>query len=259
MRRRQLFEFEDLAWFPGWLRDYLTDYLRVVVEKFDLFGPVIPLLAELLQRTGRTRVVDLASGAGGPWPTLLPRLQEQVPELQLTLTDLYPNQRALDGMARAFPHHVGFEADPTDARAVPDHVPGLRTQFLSLHHFAPEDVRAIFANTVAAGEPIAIFEAQQRDLRHVVNFALAPIMVWILTPFIRPFRWRRLAVTYPLPLVPFFVGWDGVVSALRTYTPDEMLEMARTADPEERFDWDAGLLPSGPMKIPYLVGQPKTG
>lgn len=258
MKRYQLFEFEDFAWFPKLLRDYMTDYLRTITETFDMFAPTVPLLADLLQRTGHTRVVDLASGGGGTWRRLAPALQREVPALQVQLTDLYPNVQALGDTVSSHPEIMRFEPEPMDARAVSPELTGVRTQFLSLHHLAPADVRAMLHNAVAAGQPVAIFEAQQRDLKHVLQFMFSPLFVWLLTPLIRPFRWSRLLLTYVIPAVPFFVLWDGVVSALRTYTPAEMLEMANAADAGSAFEWDAGVLQAGPVKIPYLLGWPDT-
>ena len=88
MKRFQLFEIEDQAWFPTRLRNYMTDFLRTVAEKFNLFEPVVPILRDMLAKTRSKRIVDLASGGGGQWRTLLSQVQAQVPEVRLTLTDL---------------------------------------------------------------------------------------------------------------------------------------------------------------------------
>ena len=58
---------------------------------------------------------------------------------------------------------------------------------------------------------------------------LTPFAVWLMTPFMRPFRWSRLLLTYPLPLVPLTCLWDGIVSQLRAYTADELVELVRRA------------------------------
>ena len=88
--------------------------------------------------------------------------------------------------------------------------------------------------------------------------ALVPLAVWVLTPAIRPFRWSRLFWTYLLPVVPLAVIFDGVVSCLRIYTPEEMLALAREAG-GEAYDWQAGVEhPAGsPVPIPNLIGIPR--
>jgi hypothetical protein len=42
--RLQLFELEDLRWFPSTIRDLATDYLRFMETRFALHKPVVPLL-----------------------------------------------------------------------------------------------------------------------------------------------------------------------------------------------------------------------
>ncbi|QDU10687.1 hypothetical protein V202x_40990 [Gimesia aquarii] len=256
MKRRQLFEFEDCRWFPSLLRDFMTDYLRFVSGKFNLFGGTLPVLNEILQQTGRSQIVDIASGGGGPWFTLIPKLLEQVPGLRVKLTDYYPNQSGLQEIVSAFPETVEVESRSIDAKAVPQDLVGLRTQFLSLHHFNPSDVKDILRNAIAAQEPIAIFEAQQRDIEHLIRFALSPIFVLLLTPFIKPFRISRLIFTYLIPLIPALVFWDGLVSVLRTYTVNEMLEMANEADTQQNYKWKSEVLNCGQIKLPYLTGKP---
>lgn len=235
----------------------MTDYLRFVSTQFQLFGGAVSILADLLQRTNRSRIVDIASGGGGSWLSLIPRLKETVPDLHVTLTDYFPNQSGLRSIESAFPETVEIESRRVDAKAVPTDLTGLRTQFLSLHHFHPDEVKGILRNAIAANEPIAIFEAQQRDMEHVIRFALSPIFVLLLTPFVRPFRILRLVFTYLIPLIPLFIFWDGVVSVLRTYTVDEMLDMASEADTQQNFEWKAGVINGGQIKLPYLIGWPK--
>jgi hypothetical protein len=82
-------------------------------------------------------------------------------------------------------------------------------------------------------------------------------MVLFMTPFIRPFRWRRLFWTYVLPLVPLTCVWDGVVSHLRAYSLEELEDFARELR-VEHYIWKAGRIqiPSTPAHVTYLVGYP---
>ncbi|WP_339729478.1 class I SAM-dependent methyltransferase [uncultured Gimesia sp.] len=256
MKRRHLFEFGDCQWLPSLLRDYMTDYLRFVSTKFNLFGGTLPRLTEILEHTGQTQIVDIASGGGGPWLSLVPELQSKVPDLKITLTDRYPNQAGMNQVAFALPQVVETDLRSIDAREIPADLVGLRTQFLSLHHFEPADVVSILQNAIAVNEPIAVFEAQQRDVEHLIRFGLSPLFVILLTPFVSPFRIRRLVLTYLIPIVPVLVFWDGIVSVLRTYTVEEMLQMAREADPGQRYEWNAEVINSGQIKNPCLTGWP---
>lgn len=254
MRRLQLFEFEDLPAFPARLRDCMTDYLRHASEALDLFGPVVPLLEAELRRSGLHHIIDLASGGGGAWGTLAPRLRERVPNLVVTLTDRHPNADAFRFAARRA--GLEYELSPVDATDVPGRLNGLRTMFLSFHHLPPPVAMGVLRSAVERNSPIAIFEGQRRDLGSLFRHSLSPLAVLALTPQVRPFRLDRLLLTYLPPLVPAFVWWDGVVSVLRTYTPEEMRALAAGADPLERFVWETGEL-EGRMPLPYLLGRPR--
>ena len=84
---------------------------------------------------------------------------------------------------------------------------------------------------------------------------LMPLFAWILTPRMRPFRWSRLLWTYLLPVIPFVVFWDGLVSCVRTRTPQELLHLT-TRFPD--YDWTAGYAPGRWLAAVYLIGQPKS-
>ena len=258
MKRVQAFEFEDLAWFPALIRDFMTDYLGMAVQVLRLFDPAVDVLATSLSDAGKHRIVDLGAGGGRVWLSLAPALQAKIPGLRICLTDAYPNQHAWDDVVSALPDVLTTDQRPVDAVSVPDDLAGLRTMFLSFHHFLPETAEKILASAVEDCQPVAIFEGQRRDLRHLIQFAVSPIAVLLMTPAIRPFRLARLLFTYLIPIVPLLVAWDGVVSVLRTYSIDEMRQLASAADPSDRFAWAVGELQSGSSVVPYMLGVPKS-
>ena len=257
MKRRQLVELEDLAWWPRTLRDAATDYLATSMRVAQAHAVVAPVLAAALARAGATRVVDLCSGGGGPWPGLLPALRAHGVDVTVRLTDRFPNAAALQAAAAAIPG-LAFEAAPVDALDVPTELGGFRTIFTALHHVRPDDARAILASAVRAGEGIAVIEGASRTPAGLAVMLAAPLGVLLLTPLIRPFRWSRLFWTYLVPVLPLAITFDGVVSALRTYTPAEMRAMAAGVAGAETYAWEAGLLqpPGAPIGVPYLIGVP---
>lgn len=134
---------------------------------------------------------------------------------------------------------------------------GLRTQFLSFHHFKPKDAQQILQNAIDTNSSIAIFEGQERSVPSIIAMILSPISVLLTTPFIRPFKIGRIIFTYLIPIVPILVLWDGVVSSLRTYSVKEMNELISKLNNKENFSWEVGKVKSGPAKILYLVGTRK--
>lgn len=256
--RLHLFELEDQSWFPSAIRDLVTDYLHFVETKFAPHQPVASLVAEALQRSDCTRIVDLCSGGGGSIPSLLHALAAQGVRPQVTLTDRFPNTPAFQQVAAASHGQISFRNEPVDARTVPPEMRGLRTMFNAFHHFRPRDATAVLRDAVQAGQPIGIFEFSERSLRTLVPmFFLVPLLVAITTPFIRPFRWRRLLWTYLLPLVPLACWWDGIVSQLRAYSPTELQDLAEAVG-APTYCWRAGRVPivSNPGCLTYLIGYP---
>ncbi|HXM61951.1 MAG TPA: hypothetical protein VN950_13935, partial [Terriglobales bacterium] len=75
---------------------------------------------------------------------------------------------------------------------------------------------------------------------------------------IRPFRWSRLLWTYLIPVIPLVLLFDGVVSCLRTYRPQELREMVEKLKPPScQYQWEIGELAGGKMPVTYLIGYPK--
>ncbi len=256
MGRIHLFEFEDQKWFPSFLRNYGTDFLQFLANKTKMYKPVVPILSNALKNTGFNKILDLGSGGGGGLLWLNSELQKEVPELRIQLTDYFPNISAFE-YTKCQAENIEYTSEPVDARNVPATLKGFRTQFLSFHHFNREDATSILQNAVDSNSPIAIVEGQERSIPSLIGMFFSPLTVLFTTPFIKPFKIGRLIFTYPIPIVPLFVLWDGVVSALRTYSVNEMNQLVQTLDGKERFDWEIDKVKSGPGVILYLMGTPK--
>ncbi len=256
MARIHLFEFEDLAWFPKNLRDYGTDFLQFLSNKTKLWKPVIPILEETLKKSNTNQLIDLGSGGGGGLLWINEELKKNNPDLKILLTDFYPNTNAFEYTKKQSDNFDYIET-PVDARDVPKELNGLRTQFLSLHHFKPNDAQQILQNAIDSKNSIAIFEAQERSVPSILAMIFSPITVLLTTPFIRPFKFGRLLFTYLIPIVPLFVLWDGIVSSLRTYSVKEMEGLVSTLENKDSFDWKIGRIKSGPGVVLYLTGTAK--
>lgn len=256
MERIHLFELEDQRWLPNFLRNYGTDFLRFVAEKTDMFKPAIPILEKALNKSGTNRIIDLASGSGGGLFVINSPLQKKISNLKIIFTDYFPNISAFERL-QSQSNNISYVRKPVDARRVPGELQGLRTLFLAFHHFKPEDAKMILQNAVDTGNPIGVFEGQERNIKGFIGMLFSPIFVILATPFIRPFSIGRLIFTYIIPIVPLFVLWDGLVSSLRTYSLKEMDKIILEVKNKNNFDWETGKLKSGPGVILYLLGIPK--
>ncbi|SHI77433.1 hypothetical protein [Aquimarina spongiae] len=256
MGRIHLFEFEDQKWFPSFLRNYGTDFLQFLSNKTKMYQPVIPILKKGLQKNKTNQIIDLGSGGGGGLIWLNTELKKEIPDLKIVLTDLYPNVSAFR-FTKKQADNFEFTETPVDARNAPSELNGLRTQFLSLHHFQPKDAKQILQNAIDTNSSIAIFEAQERSVPSIIAMIFSPISVLLTTPFIRPFKLGRIIFTYLIPIVPLFVLWDGIVSSLRTYSIKEMNALVEDLKGTENYDWEINKVKSGPGVILYLLGTKK--
>lgn len=256
MKRIHLFEFEDQKWFPAFLRNYGTDFLQFLSNKTGMYKPIIPLIEETMRKTNTETIIDLGSGGGGGLVKLNEELKKKIPALKIILTDYFPNIDAFQHTKKQA-DNFEYEVQPVDARDVPPYLKGLRTQFLSFHHFEPDDARLILQNAVDARSAIAIFEAQERSILSIFAMLFSPITVLLTTPFIRPFKLGRIIFTWLIPIVPLFVLWDGVVSSFRTYSVKEMNMLIKELNETEKYDWQVGKIKSGPSKLLHLIGTEK--
>ena len=258
MSRIHAFEFEDQAWFPALIREYMTDFLSHIGGWSKIpYQPFTERLAEAVQRTGDRRVVDLCSGGGGPALVIASDLRERLARpVGVVLTDLYPTSSRLERRA-TFPSWVELEPRPIDAQDVPEALDGFRLICNGFHHLKPEQGRACLQDAVAKRRGVALIELTQRSALSVLQIAFGTATQLVLTPFIKPFRWSRLFYTYALPIVPLCTLWDGIVSCLRVYDPEELRDLIADL-PASDYRWEYGRLrvPQMPTSLTYLIGTP---
>jgi len=256
--RLHLLELADQPWCPKFFRDGLTDYLRHAESVMRPYDPALPRLQAALARTGDERVLDLCSGAGGPWVPLLSAWEKTGGgPIEVRLSD---QRTSPEAWARAVESSRGVirpVPQPVDARNVPKDLPGFRTLFAAFHHFRPKEAGEILRDAVRQRRGIGIFEPTQRTPLSIFLACFSWLFVMLLTPGIRPFKTSRLLFTYLVPLIPALVTFDGVVSCLRSYTLDEIGELARQAG--DGYDWDIGQVsyPGFPIPVSYAIGVPR--
>jgi hypothetical protein len=258
MRRVQFIELHEQLWFPSSLRDQTTDALQFGLNLLKAYAPIVSLIRKVIDSTRSPSVVDMCSGGGGPWLDLSRRLQGNAPALHIWLTDKYPNLGAFQNASAASENHIAFYPGSIDAMRVPRHLMGFRTMFSSFHHFSPEEGRAVLQDAVDARQSIGIFEITRRAPSTIGLMFPWALMLFVCTPLIRPFRWSRLLWTYLVPIIPLVLLFDGVVSCLRTYQPQELREMIKKLS-GIAYDWEVGEYSKvhGRTAITYLVGCPQ--
>lgn len=263
MQRLHLFELEDFGWLPAPIRDGGTDFLDFLFDRLGFYDGVAPKLVDLLRRTGAERVIDLASGGGGGTLQLRRHVRAAGLTTEFVFSDGFPNEAGRARVAALADPVARYLAEPLDAMGGGGQESGVRTMSGALHHFTPDAVSQILAGIVQRRAPLAFFDVASSPALRKLPLLLAPIAMsvnmlmlfaatLVVVPFLRPFRLSRLPLTYLLPLIPTLVAWDGTVSALRAYSPDELLTLARAVPGADSYRWDAGVAGSAL----YLTGEP---
>ena len=237
------------------MRRIATDYLHTVAAVFKAFDPIEPLLAGALATTESRQIVDLCSGGTGPVIDLAEQVQARLGYApRVVLTDLYPNRAAFASATERANVPVVAEAEPVDARAVPARLAGVRTLFNAFHHFKPADASQILKDAASARTPILIVEGTERSPAAIIGMLLfVPLLVLLLTPWVRPFSVARLLLTYVIPIAAPLILFDGIVSCLRSYTVEELRDMCRGLETDS-YRFHIGVKQSRGQRLTYLVG-----
>ncbi len=151
MRRLHLFEFEDLTWFPSAIREAMTDFLSFMGALAD--KPLAPFAARLeraLKVTGDDRLLDLASGGGGPAITVARLLsRERATPVKVTLDGSLPEppQARARSSRRARVRSTSWKRR-SDATRVPEELAGFRLICNAFHHLPPGAARLCLLDAV---------------------------------------------------------------------------------------------------------------
>jgi hypothetical protein len=256
MRRLDILELHESPWFPQGLRDLVTDSLQFVLNAIRFYDPVSERLRAAVNSAGAERVIDLCSGGAGPWLWLHSVVRVGAArDLQVVLTDKYPNLDAFESARRASGGAISYSAEPVEAAHIPPQLSGFRTVFSSLHHFSPAEIVAMLQDAANQRQGFGAFEGAQRRAKTIAGIVLMPIGAVIAAPFVRPFRFSRLFWSWIVPVIPLVLYVDGVLSCLRAYSPAEMMAMCkRVAAPG--YVWDAGDASGRLARVTYLLGYP---
>ncbi|PSS22157.1 hypothetical protein M430DRAFT_99534, partial [Amorphotheca resinae ATCC 22711] len=219
------------------------------------------LLSNILYRTlsdsllGYT-YIDFCAGAGGPTPFIEQNLNAQLSSppaspftevsnsngltsrssravssydgpVKFVLTDLHPPINAWTELSKRS-DNLSFISESVDAANAPANlnVQGGKKAFrlynLAFHHFDDDLAKAILRNTIETADGFGIFELQERTISSILTIFAMGFTLFLISPF---YFWRspgQLFFTYVIPIIPFVLVFDGIVSSLRTRSAEEV-------------------------------------
>ena len=242
MPRIHAFEFNDINACPAFIRDSVVEILGRGLQALDFGAIVSPAFLSFLARSKSKKVLDLASGTGVPARLICETLEKSAPAF--VMSDLFPNIPSLELAVARQPDHLSFNPDPVDASAVSTNIDhDARTVFTAFHHFSPDAARDLIADAVAQDKALFLYEGFTRNLGRILTTmpAMGPC-VWLNPWYTKKDRLAKVIFTYLIPLIPMVSMWDAIVSVLRVYSRDELMEMVADFD---HYTWHYEEVPYG--------------
>lgn len=259
MRRVHGIELHEQPWFPRVWRELFQLSLGRVVSLIGPFKGAIEPFRALCRTAKPTAILELASGSGelsvSFWKDVCAE-SEELDSVPLILSDLFPNRDAYHRFVAAHPGRVECIDEPVDALDPPAGEDRVWMMLEGLHHFTPDELRTLFGKATERAAGFVAFETTQRSWKNIALVLLtAPTTVFITSCLVRPFRWRNLLWGLLLPVVPFTMVFDGVMSNLRSYTHEELWDLVDSAG--EGFSWRIEGIPApgaGGLEITCIFG-----
>ncbi len=241
--RVHAFEFCDQSWLKGFWRETYMEGLNLLCRLGRLDRMVGPSVLKWAAASGPGPILDLASGNGEVVASIIEEARRQkVCPLKFVLSDLYPDLDGFRNLQQRYPQSVTFLSGSTDATALASilsesgSIPQPRSIHIcaGFHHFRPQQAAQVMQWSARNMNGIFISEYFERSWRALMTpfISLLPLM---LLPFLSGrFSLKKVGVTTLIPIVPLMIVWDGLVSILRVYRPEELEAMV----PEEsKKDW----------------------
>ncbi len=265
--RYQLFEWEDLSWFPNNIRMYMMDVLTFMINHLNIYQSIVPQLVTLLRHTNEHEILDLCSGCGGGIIPLVDDIQKSLGRpIKVTLSDKYPQIERYQYLKEQRPDLIDFVPSPIDLLSMEqqEFLPefcsstrGIRTIFSAFHHFQPKEAEHILQELSASRKGIGIFEGSCRSINSLIAaiFLLVPMTIYA-TLLIRPFDWQRFLFTFIIPIIPICIWWDGISSILKMYEVNELQSIIKSLPPNNYY-WNIGTIKhSFGFNVTYVIGYP---
>ncbi|KAI0178650.1 hypothetical protein GGR52DRAFT_532951 [Hypoxylon sp. FL1284] len=163
--------------------------------------------------------------------------------VDFVLTDLHPHVESWEAASKKS-DRLTYVSRPVDAANAPEDLlrrygakknggaggnKGIFRLFnLAFHHFDDDLARAILKNTVETSEGFGIFELQDRSVGGLATCFIFGFFIFLVAPLLYWWSPLRLFFIYAVPIVPFVLVFDGLISCLRTRTADEVEALLRS-------------------------------
>jgi hypothetical protein len=192
--------------------------IGILVEKLHIYSAVITTIQSILYIKKISNIIDLCSGWGSSAIYVHQSLSH--PELTTLLTDIYPQKR------NDLTSNILLDSQPLNVNHIQIKPRVLYTMYNAFHHLDDEEKKALIQKMVKNHASFVFCEILRPGWLSFIQVSLASIFgVLLFTPWIRPFEWKRLLLTYIIPLNLVTVLIDGYISILKSKNVKEYQKM----------------------------------
>lgn len=201
-------ELEDQDWFPPLLRKYQMEYIGMIVKLFGTYRNLVPIIKSKLLKNNCLTIVDLCSGSG--LPAIYMHKKLKLKGLSSFLTDKYP-QNIIDIEG------VQYLKQPLELNQIIPQNDRFYTIYNAWHHFELTEQENLIQKIIKNKSSLFIVEILTPTIFSFIMVTLSSTFGVLLTcPFIKPFEWKRIILTYVLPVNILTVLIDGYISILKS-------------------------------------------
>lgn len=199
-------ELEDYSWFPAVLRKFQTDYIGFVVSKFSIYEGFIEYLNK--QNVKANIQFDLCSGSAEPASTIFKKSSSFNELLLSDKFPSYPSIKNVDVLEAKFEDRFTY------------------TMFNAFHHFDDKEKLQIVEKIKNAKAQAYFVEILEPNFLFIIKVLFATTIGTILiSPFIKPFSFKRLFFTYIIPINIINISYDGIISVLKSRSLSQYQEL----------------------------------
>lgn len=227
MRRRQITQIVNTQWCPAAIKRLLAEFLSWFVVKVNATKPFVPVIEKAMADAKTQHIVNIAFPIGAGIETVQPYLHPGYSIESIPFTGNIPPKTGLFLFVNAF------------------------------HQLPVAAARQTLESIAQSRNPIVIVEGNNDSLWQLVGMTIiVPLTVIVTAPFVQPFRWSRILFTYVIPILPFFIVYDGCAALLKLYNPSDLNKLTSSLE-HMNYQWTSGKHPNGRGgKIIYLTGIP---
>ncbi len=241
LKLRHSFEFMDLTWVPQSIRLTMREVLECAMSApfRDYYDWVAGEVAKAAKERDCDTIVEL--GAGTAPLTRRLAVDPEAKGKRLVVCDLNPDAATYQALEKEFSGQVEPVYAGVDFARVPSFGrKALLVLSASFHHVREKERVALLRSLFGSSPNVLVFEPLRRNLSSVI-YASFTFMPGLMAPAVflkfhglrRGGHLRRLFWCWLVPVVPFMLAWDGIVSCLRMWTAEEWGEALEGAAVQE--------------------------